>query len=151
MTDTLRRELHTIELDLELSSVPSSTSSDKKKSQVSKIGQGEGDISLNLILQKLEAMNKRLGDVEKEVKRANPKDQLPLRSNQNDTRNYIGTSRGQAGRGYHHYGRSQGQYRGGYGGGYRGGNRGGDTYGQSYPNREGYGGYRDNRRRDLNQ
>uniref|UniRef100_K1RMC4 Uncharacterized protein n=1 Tax=Magallana gigas TaxID=29159 RepID=K1RMC4_MAGGI len=35
--ETLRRELRTIELDLELSSVPSSTSTDKKKSQVSNI------------------------------------------------------------------------------------------------------------------
>lgn len=100
--ETLRRELRTIELDLELSSVPSSTSTDKKKSQVSKIGKGDDDSSLEMILQKLEAMDKRLGDVEKEVKRTNPKDQLPPRSDQNNARNYNGTGdRGQAGRGYH--------------------------------------------------
>lgn len=87
-----------------------------------------------MILQKLEAMDKRLGDVEKEVKRTNPKDQIPTRCDQNNTRNYNGTGdRGQAGRGYHDYGRGQGQYRGRYRGGYRGG----DTYGQSYPNRGG--------------
>lgn len=67
--EALRRELHTIELDLQFSSA---TSSEKKKQQVTTIGKGDGDSSLEMILQKLEAMDKKITDVEKEVKRTNP-------------------------------------------------------------------------------
>lgn len=73
--EALRRELRTIELDLQLSSSSTATctSSEKKKPQVTKIGKGDGDSSLEMILQKLEAMDRRITDVEKEVKRTNPK------------------------------------------------------------------------------
>lgn len=73
--EAFRRELRTIELDLQLSSSSTATctSSEKKKPQVTKIGKGDGDSSLEMILQKLEAMDRRITDVEKEVKRTNPK------------------------------------------------------------------------------
>lgn len=72
--EALRRELRTIELDLQLSSSSTATSSEKKKQQVTKIGKGDGDSSLEMILQKLEAMDKNITitDVEKEVKRTHP-------------------------------------------------------------------------------
>lgn len=63
----LRRGLRTIELDLQLSSSSTATSSEKKQ-QVSKIGKGDDDSSLELILQKLEAMDKRIREVERDVK-----------------------------------------------------------------------------------
>lgn len=71
-SEALRRELCTIELDLQFSSSSTATSSEKKKQQVTKIGKGDGDSSLEMILQKLEAMDKKITDVEKEVKRTNP-------------------------------------------------------------------------------
>lgn len=70
--EAVRRELRTIDLQLPSSSTATCTSSEKKKQQVTKIGKGDGDSSLEMILQKLEAMDKKITDVEKEVKRTNP-------------------------------------------------------------------------------
>lgn len=68
--ETLRRELRTIELDIKTSlSTSGSTILDKKKSQVSKIGgKPDTDTSLDVILKKLEQMDKRMVEVEKEVR-----------------------------------------------------------------------------------
>lgn len=138
--EALRRELRTIELDLQLSSSSTATSSEKKKQQVSKIGKGDDDSSLELILQKLEAMDKRIGDVEREVKRVNTKDRYPTSTEQNSTKNYnhTGNRSHSTVRGYY-YGRGRGQF--------RGGNRGTAIRGQSYPHR---GGFNRGYRRDLN-
>ena len=55
--ETLRKELRGKEFDLKLSaSLSSSSVSEKKKAHVSKIGQGDEESSLDLILRKLDAM-----------------------------------------------------------------------------------------------
>ena len=66
--------MRTIELDLKTSASTTSSSSgyvsgDKKKSQVSQIIIPDIDASLNAILRKLEEMDTRIMEVEREVKR----------------------------------------------------------------------------------
>ena len=73
--ETLRRELRTIELDLKTSASTTASSSgsvsgDKKKSQVSQISKPDIDASLNAVLKKLEEMDTRMMEVEREVKRS---------------------------------------------------------------------------------
>lgn len=69
--EELRRELRTIELDLRTSASASGTATgNKKQSQISQIGISDTDSSLNTILKKLEDMDKRMIEVEKEVKRS---------------------------------------------------------------------------------
>ena len=60
----------------------------KKKAHVSKIGPGDEESSRDLILRKLDAMERRIGDVEREVKQSNDKNQLPKNNNQSNGRYY---------------------------------------------------------------
>ena len=75
--EALRMELRTIELDLKHATQQNSSSDtsscvpvDKKKSQVSQIGNTRGDPSLEAILKKLDGMDQRIREVEREVKRS---------------------------------------------------------------------------------
>lgn len=77
--ETLRRELRTIELDMKTAS-STSGSATSKKSQVSKIGgKPDTDTSLDVILKKLEQMDKRMIEVEREVRQ--------IRNNDHSTQN----------------------------------------------------------------
>ena len=102
--ETLRRELRTIELDMKTSSSTSgSATMDKKKSQVSKIGEKpDTDTSLDAILKKLEQMDKRMVEVEREVRSLrsnNGWNDSNSRSGQRDFRRSENRGRGNKGRG----------------------------------------------------
>lgn len=69
--EELWRELRSIQVDLRTSaSTSGSATGDKNQSQISQIGISDTDSSLNTILKKLEDMDKRMTEVEKEVKRS---------------------------------------------------------------------------------
>ena len=142
--ETSRKELRSIELDLKLSASSSSSSSssvsEKRKAQISKIGQGDEESSLDLILRKLDAIEKRIGDVEREVKQSNAKNQLPQNTYQSNSRYYDNAANRERGKGYKSFTKNRGQFRG---------HKGGATDGSSYPNK-GYGKYRSDPQ-DLNQ
>lgn len=69
--EELRWKLRIIEVDLRTSASTSGTATgDKKQSQISQIGISDTDSSLNTIFNKLVDMDKRITEVEKEVKRS---------------------------------------------------------------------------------
>ena len=133
--EALRMELRTIELDLKATassppSVSATSSKDAKKSQVSQIS--DSNSSMDAIMRKLEAMNKRMAEIEKKVEGSKGQSSTDY-VDYGDSHAYssrgsgmqsthTGSFRGGS-RGYFRGG-SRGDFRGGSSGQYRGGSRG---------------------------
>ena len=134
--EALRMELRTIELDLKATassptSVSATSSKDAKKSQVSQISDSNSS-SMDAILRKLGAMNKRMAEIEKKVEGSKGQSSTDY-GDYDDSHAYssrgsgmqsthTGSFRGGS-RGYFRGG-SRGDFRGGSSGQYRGGSRG---------------------------
>ena len=113
--ETLRMELHTIELDLRTSasaspsvSATSSKDASSKKSHISHVS--DNSSSMDAILRKLDAMNKRMTEIERKIEGS--KGQSSADQGAQGDSYYSGR-----GSGTH----SRGTYRGGYRGDFRGG------------------------------